>query len=70
MNPGIRILPLPSVNTLLEGRMNGQRSGKLCLKADERQVGQRNEDVEENGNSTITPTRKDLKINIKSEEDK
>ena len=29
MNPGIRILPLPSANGLLRGRMSGYRSEKL-----------------------------------------
>ena len=29
MNPGIRILPLPSANGLLGGWMSGYRSGQL-----------------------------------------
>ena len=31
MNPGIRILPLPSANDLPGGRMSGQRSGLLFV---------------------------------------
>ena len=54
MNPRIWIFPLPSANGLLEAHMRSQRSeqlfspydGKLSLKANEPQVGQRHEDVE------------------------
>ena len=31
MNPGIRLLPLPSANGLFGGRMNGWRSGQLLV---------------------------------------
>ena len=53
MNPRIRILSLPSVNGLPGGQMSGQRSGKLFLKTDEPQVGQRLKLWKVNGNTTI-----------------
>ena len=31
MNPGIRILPLPSVNSLLGGLMSEERPGQLLV---------------------------------------
>ena len=47
MDPEIRILPVPSAGEWVEVRANSCPSvGKLSLKTDESQVGQRHEDVE------------------------
>ena len=50
VNPGIRIFHLPGANGFLRERVQVRttscQGGKLYLKADERQVGQRYEDVQ------------------------
>ena len=76
MNPGIRILPLPSGNGLLEGELADSSKGNFLflewetiLKADEPQVGKRHEDETQ----TLTGYYflwKDLKLYIKKEETK